>query len=164
MRMIPVVSTVGGPVSDTSLIGKAKELAVASQLVRMGVHVFMPLVDNGIDLIAASKDGKVFVPVQVKFKASRSGFALDGSKAHGYPPTTVLAFGADALSATEPEEFYFFNVVDWLAEAEKHATDREDRKLVVYNSRTDRDWLDERKGEDGLKLAFAAILEANART
>lgn len=149
--------------SDTSLIGKAKELAVASQLVRAGIHVFIPLVDNGIDLIAASRDGSVLVPIQVKFKASRTGFAFDAKKAEGYPPSTVLAFGSDTDSATEPQEFFFFNVAEWLGEAQKHATGREDGKLVIYNARADQEWLAARSGERGLRRAFAAILEANAR-
>ncbi|WBY01530.1 hypothetical protein PE066_19020 [Ramlibacter tataouinensis] len=151
--------------SETSLIGKAKELAVASQLVRMGIHVFMPLVDNGIDLIAASSDGAVLVPVQVKYKATRTGFSLDAKKAAGYPKTTVLAFGAEGHDQrAELETFHFFPVLDWLHEAEKHATGREDGKLVVYSGKSDREWIVNHRGDRGIRGAFAAIFEANERS
>jgi hypothetical protein len=57
---------------DTSLIGKAKELQVASQLVAAGIYVYFPLLDNGFDLLAANQTGTRFLPVQVKYKKRRT--------------------------------------------------------------------------------------------
>jgi hypothetical protein len=149
--------------SDSSMIGKAKELAVAGQLVRAGIHIFMPLVDNGIDLIAASRDGKVFVPVQVKYKQSRSGFTLHSAKAETYDKDAVLAFGSAADEDEGEEPFYFFKVREWLDAAREQATGRLDEKISIYIARTDPQWLNQRKGERGMRLAFAGIFEANAR-
>jgi hypothetical protein len=148
--------------SETSMIGKAKELAVASQLVRLGVHVYLPLVDDGIDLIAASNTGTVLMPIQVKYKASRTGFALDEGKVKDYPENTVLVFGTGPESTDADETFHFFPITEWRTEAEKHGAQREDGKLVIYNSKLAQGWAVRYSGDAGIRRAFAAILSANA--
>jgi hypothetical protein len=61
---------------DISLIGKAKELQAASQLVVTGIYAYFPHLDNGFDLLASNQSGTCFIPVQVKYKRTRTGFRL----------------------------------------------------------------------------------------
>ena len=53
----------------TQLIGKAKELEVASRFTTHGFLVYIPIVDLGADLVVGDPQMKRFVPVQVKFQA-----------------------------------------------------------------------------------------------
>ena len=142
--------------SRTALIGRAKELYVATLLVGRGLHVYFPLVDNGFDLIVTKPDGSDFLPVQVKYKSARTGFSLkkvDGLRFAAV--NAVLAFGAEEANENG---FYFFPAAAWLQRAQDRG--RRDDKLVVYLAE-DREWAEPYRGTKGIELAFAKVLAAH---
>ncbi len=63
--------------TDTSLIGKAKELEVASLLIENGLYVFYPLVDKGYDLVVGNRNCTKLVPIQVEFRAKDPALGLN---------------------------------------------------------------------------------------
>jgi hypothetical protein len=88
------------------LIGKAKELYVATLLVAERLHVYIPLVDNGFDLMVTSSAGAKFLSVQVKYKNSRTGFSLRRADAARFEKANaVIAFGTGEAGLNN---FYFF--------------------------------------------------------
>ena len=138
--------------SKTLLIGKAKELYVATLLVNEHLHVYFPLVDNGFDLLVTSRDGTKFLPVQVKYKQSRTGFSLKRSDAEKFiQANAVIAFGS---GVAELDNFYFFPAKEWAEKAEDRS--RGDDKIVVYQS-SDQVWASQYKGEAGIKRAFESV-------
>ena len=140
---------------DTSLIGRAKELQVAGLLVSEGIYVYYPLVDVGFDLVASNAAGTLFIPVQVKFKETRTGFALKRGDAEQFVVSeAVLAFGT--ASQTEGlSDFWFIPAVMWRENVKD--TGRADDKLVAYFS-DGTEWAARYKGRDGLRAAFAQLL------
>jgi len=77
----------------TPLIGKAKELEVATALTRYGLVVYMPLVDIGADLVVSDTSMKKLIPIQVKFQARSPGLVLDRSYVSRFKTTNlVVAF------------------------------------------------------------------------
>ena len=141
--------------SKTVLIGKAKELYVATLLVAEHLHVYFPLVDNGFDLLVTSGDGTKFIPVQVKYKNARTGFSLNRADADQFvKASAVIAFGS---GTAEIDNFYFIPAKEWARKAEDRA--RGDYKLVVYLG-SDSEWAEQFKGASGIKKAFKRVLPA----
>lgn len=139
--------------SKTALIGKAKELYVATLLVAEHLNVYFPLVDTGFDLLVASKDGTKFLPVQVKYKSSRTGFTLNRSDAKKFETcNAVLAFGSEAADI---DNFYFFPAKEWASKSEDRG--RGDNKVVVYLTQHGK-WADEFRGKAGLLRSFDSLL------
>ncbi|MCY4747514.1 hypothetical protein NYO99_21290 [Pelomonas sp. UHG3] len=139
--------------SKTALIGKSKELYVATLLVTRHLHVYFPLVDNGFDLVVTSTDGRFHVPVQVKYKESRTGLTLHRDDAEKFRlANAVLAFGS---GSADVENFYFIPAREWCERAEDRA--RGDNKLAVYFSE-DKVWADQYLGNAGIDRSFASVL------
>ena len=144
--------------SNTSLIGKAKELFVATLLVNRKLHVFLPLVDNGFDLVVARPDGRGFLPVQVKYKAFRSGFSLDRDDARKFvEANAVLAFGAG--EELREENYFFIPAKAWMEAAATQDTERQDNKLVVRLALSN-EWAEQFRGSKGIDAAFKGLLTA----
>lgn len=141
--------------SKTLLIGKAKELYVATLLVAEHLHVYFPLVDNGFDLLVTSNDGKTFLPVQVKYKNTRTGFSLKRADSDQFVnANAVIVFGE---GTAELDNFYFFPAKEWKEWAKDRA--RGDGKLVVYLSDANaRVWAAQFRGGAGIKRAFESVL------
>src|SRR6266545_6343245 len=100
---------------DTSLIGRAKELQVAAALIRNGVYVYFPLVDTGADLVAANRAGTLFVPVQVKFRASSPGLGLlKSDMARFKTSSTVIAF---VIGTGESSKAWYLPYSEWRSRA-----------------------------------------------
>ncbi len=142
--------------SETQLIGKAKELQVASQLVATGLYVFFPLVDNGFDLVVTNKSATCFIPVQVKYKQRRSGFSLHKDDVKKFEPTkSVIAFGsADGAKSTNywyiPIKCFVDRAID---------SGRKDGMHVVYWSNDDNaDWKQSFLNEKGIARAFKSLV------
>lgn len=139
--------------SKTLLIGKAKELYVATLLVAEHLHVYFPLVDNGFDLLVTSKGGTESLPVQVKYKSSRTGFGLKRADADKFcKANAVLAFGSVDANI---DNFYFFPAKEWNTKAEDR--ERGDDKLVVYQS-NNKEWTSQYQGRVGILKAFASVM------
>lgn len=139
--------------STTLLIGRAKELYVATLLVGERLHVYLPLVDNGFDLLVTSSDGTKFLPVQVKYKNSRTGFSLKRADVDQFvKANAVIAFGS---GTADLENFYFFPAKEWVRQAEDRA--RGDDKLVVYMAKS-QEWAARFKGSRGIHAAFKSVL------
>lgn len=146
--------------SETALIGKAKELYVATLLVGRRLHVYFPLVDNGFDLIVSKPDGSEFLPVQVKYKAERTGFSLKRCDAIRFSKVgAVLAFGSEAA---REDHFYFFPAADWMKRATEQDRHRGDDRLVAYINGDG--WEKPYLGEMGINLAFARVLRTEPNT
>lgn len=147
--------------SKTVLIGKAKELYVATLLVAKHLHVYFPLVDNGFDLLVTSSDGSKFLPVQVKYKNSRRGCGLKRADAKKFKKcNAVLAFGSDTA---EPDDFYFFPAKEWASKAKDRARGkdraRRDDMLFVYLAKNqNKEWAKKFIGKPGIDLAFKSVL------
>ena len=147
--------------SESSLIGKAKELYVATLLVDRKLHVYFPLVDNGFDLVVSTRDGTDFIPVQVKYQAARSGFSLGRDDAEKFAEAdAVLAFGSG--KELDLEQFYFIPAKDWLVLAKTQDKQRGDNKLVVYLTQS-AEWAKKFCGREGIETSFERLLARNAR-
>lgn len=144
-------------ISNTSLVGRAKELEVAGMLIRNGIYVFWPLVDTGADLLATNRDASRCIPVQVKYRAKGWG-ALDltvSDKERFQKPNTVIAFlvGEDAW-------FLPFDEWDKKDVDGKHRKRRDNR--VYVRIRENAKWLEKFKGEPGIQRAFRQLLPSAA--
>jgi len=139
--------------SNTALIGKSKELYVATLLVARQIQVYFPLVDTGFDLVALSSDGKRFLPIQVKYKQARTGFTLSRDDAKKFKDCdAVLAFGS---GSADIDNFYFIPSKEWAEKVDDR--DRKDNKVAVYLSEHAK-WAEKYKGSAGLDNAFVAVL------
>lgn len=140
---------------DTTLIGRAKELQVASLLIAEGIYVFWPLVDVGFDLVASNASGTLFMPVQVRFRETRTGFTLNRSEIEKFATAkAILAFGSKS-GESDASDFWFMTAGEW----KTHANDknRGDGRVSVYFS-DGTEWFAGHKGKDGLKRAFKDLL------
>ncbi|WP_418119106.1 hypothetical protein [Variovorax sp. 350MFTsu5.1] len=141
--------------TKTLLIGKAKELFVATVLVGRHLHVYLPLVDNGFDLVVTSPDGSRHLPVQVKYRAKITGFNLDREDATRFAEAgAVLAFGSKEANE---QEFFFFPAKEWLQVAQQYDRNRRDNKLVVYLSKS-AEWAEGYRGQAGIDRCFAGLI------
>ena len=148
--------------SKSVLIGKAKELYVATLLVARHLHVYFPLVDNGFDLLVSNSDGTKFIPVQVKYAQAGTNFSLIRKDADKFKAcNAVLAFG---IGTAEINDFYFFPASAWAKKANDRAPRKEhardDGKLVVYRKK-DQEWVKKFVGKHGIDLAFKSVLAAS---
>ena len=139
---------------DPSLIGKAKELEVASILVRNGLYVFFPLVDAGVDLVVTNRASRHFIPVQVKYRASDPALGLTKQDIARFHDTeTVVAF----IIGTSPEQrTWFVPFRDW--EAMSVDLNRADERVYVTISRNEAK-LAQFAGDEGARMAFASLLK-----
>lgn len=133
--------------TNTLLIGKSKELVIASQFTEHGLLVFFPFVDIGADLIVSGEAMKRFLPVQVKYNRKAPALGLEKNyikRLSGIKMILVFIIGSGSNEGT------------WyipLNEFEKHTKDRDRKDKVVYITiRDNREWLERFKGENGLQL------------
>lgn len=139
---------------DTSLIGKAKELEVASILVRNGLYVFFPLVDAGVDLVVTIRASREFIPVQVKYRGSKSALGLTKQDIARFHDTkTVVAF----IIGTGPaQRTWFVPFRDWKTMSVD--LNRADERVYVTISRNE-GRLAQFAGDKGARTAFARLLK-----
>ena len=141
--------------SKSLLIGKSKELFVATELARRYLHIYLPLVDNGFDFVVNNPTATSFVPVQVKYKQARTGFTLKRTDGERYAACDAVIIFCDGEALLK--EAYFFPARDWRQRALQEDRSRSDGKLSVYLSSSN-DWADRFRGDNGLLLAFGADL------
>jgi len=140
---------------DKSLIGKAKELEVASMLVDAGFYVFWPFVDKGYDLIVTNEEGRKFVPIQVKYRGEENTalalYKSDAVKFHG--KEVFLAF----LTGKQP------NQKVWLLPFDKWEEMRVDRNrgdnLLYVTISKNEERLKAFEGDNGLSFLRAMFEE-----
>jgi hypothetical protein len=105
-------------------------------------------------VIAATPDGSDFLPIQVKYKANRSGFTLKKEDAGKFQTAgAVLVFGS--TDKADEDTFYFIPILEWLKQVEDRG--RGDEKISVYLAK-DREWAEDFKGAKGIELAFGRLL------
>lgn len=140
-------------ISNTSLIGRAKELEVAGMLIRNGIYVFWPLVDTGADLLATNRDASRSIPVQVKYRATGWG-ALDltmADKERFKKPNTVIAF---LVGKNGNQRAWFLPFNEWL---KKHVNpNRRDGRIYVQISKNEK-WLEKFQDDAGIRRAFGEL-------
>lgn len=139
--------------TDTSLLGRAKELEVAGILIRNGVYVFWPLVDKGIDLLATNNRASRFVPVQVRYR--RTGPALDlheGEIERLLESNAVVAF---LRGDANDQHQWFVPISAWRTKA----VDKKRADGMVYVSiKRNVEWLEKFRGDSGVRTAFHSLL------
>ncbi|MEK7152689.1 MAG: hypothetical protein AAB834_01970 [Patescibacteria group bacterium] len=142
--------------ANTQLIGKAKELEVAGLLVANSIYVYLPLIDNGYDLLASNRKGTKFIPVQVKWKKTRSGLTLTKKDIARFTKTSVvLAFGRQNRKEEELAEFWFLPFKRW----RRKAVDRQRNDEKVYIPiQANMKWLSPYRNDLGVRKAFASLL------
>jgi hypothetical protein len=121
---------------DNVLSGKAKELQVAALLTELGFYVFLPLVDKGFDLVITGTSGKRFIPIQVKYRAKDSGFALKKKHIRIYNENNVLL--AFIIGVGENKQTWFIPFKKWLSKAQDNK--RRD-KIVFVSIKGNAKWL-----------------------
>lgn len=141
--------------SHTSLIGKAKELEVAGMLIAQGLYVFYPFVDTGFDLVVTNRAGRIFIPVQVKYRTRDPALNL-------LPLSMASLEGTNAVVAwligkKESSWFVPFNV--WKEKAV--GTNRVDGMRYITISRN-RAWLGQYEGITGITTAFESLFDKDA--
>lgn len=141
--------------NSPSLIGKAKELEVASILIGSGLYVFFPLVDAGFDLIATNRKGTAFVPVQVKFRAKDPALNLLPKDVANFTGTNVVV--AWIIGSDEKTRKWFVPFGEWRERA-KTPPDRKDGLAYVTISEH-AEWLSQFEGQAGIARAFSDLFE-----
>lgn len=137
----------------TPLIGKAKELEVASVLTRHGLVVYVPLVDIGADLVVSNTSMKKLIPIQVKFQARSPGLVLDRSYVSRFETTDlVVAFliGEGSTNGT------WFIPIAAFRDRMKDPGRRDDKVYITVNE--ERAWLQQFEGDRGA-AALRKMLE-----
>jgi len=147
-------ATVGEGVRSTSIIGKAKELEVASMLVANGLYVFFPLVDTGFDLIATNRKGTVFVPIQVKFRAKDPGLALHQKDIANFASSNVVVAWVIGTGVAARQWFIPFR--EWHSKAKGSPPRRDGLAYVTISKHAD--WLKQFEGSAGVRRAFKEAL------
>ena len=132
---------------DKSLIGKSKELEIASMLVDAGFYVFWPFVDTGFDLVVTNDKGRKFIPIQVKYREKDPALGLDEKDAAKYRGKGV--FLAFLIGKRPNHQVWFLPFDKW----QKMSVDkkRKDKKLYVTISKNEKR-LEPFKGNKGLSL------------
>ena len=133
---------------DTTLVGRAKELAVAAALTRNGIYVYMPLVDKGADLIATNNSSTLFIPVQVRYRSDTRRLIL-----HRDDASWLVMANAIAAFLVDQAHWYL-PIGEWRARAVDNQ--RADDKLVV-NIADHREWLALHEGDAGIRRVFARL-------
>lgn len=101
-------------------------------MIAEGIYVFWPLVDVGFDLVASNASGTIFMPVQVRFRETRTGFTLKSSEIERFATAkAILAFGSKSPDG-DASDFWFITTDEWKA----HSSDknRGDGRVSVYFS------------------------------
>jgi hypothetical protein len=142
--------------SNSQLVGKAKELNAASILVENDLYVFFPLVDNGFDLVVSNKTGTKFIPVQVKYKEKRSGFSLNINDAEKFKTANAALIFCSKDQTREVTKFWFIPASEWYTKSEDRK--RKDNMRVVY-FKGNSDWVSQYEDVDGLKNTFSSLLK-----
>jgi hypothetical protein len=137
---------------NSALVGRAKELEVASLLIRHKIYVFFPLVDSGADLLAANRDASVVVPIQVKYRSKDPGLCLNSKDLPGFDrANTVLAF----IIGAREQRCWFIPYRDWKSKSVDNK--RRDKRVFVPIQKNS-DWLKKYEGDAGVRLAFRQLL------
>ena len=137
---------------QTSLIGKAKELEVASILVKNGLYVFFPLVDAGVDLVVTNEKASAFIPVQVKYRASEPALALNQSDIARFVGTKVVL--AYVIGTGKSQKTWFVPFQRWYDRSKDKK--RRDGKVYVTISENE-EWLRSYKDDAGVRNAFEEL-------
>jgi hypothetical protein len=126
---------------DKSLIGKSKELYIASLLVDAGFYVFWPFVDKGFDLVVTNAEGRKFVPIQVKYREKDPALGLDRNDAEKFDGKDVF------LAFLIGNRYWFLPFAKW----KEMSVDRNrgDNKLYVTISKNE-EKLKPFQGDNGL--------------
>jgi len=130
---------------STQLIGRAKELEIAGQLIREGLLVFFPLVDLGADLVVAAPSMRRFLPVQVKYRKHDPALGLDKPHIGRMENTNlVLAFiiGADSETHT-----WYIPLHDFHQKVQDLR--RRDKKVYITIGQNT-EWLNQYEGKRGI--------------
>jgi hypothetical protein len=131
--------------NDTTLIGRAKELEVASLLISNDLYVFFPFVDNGFDLIVGNKDCSKLIPIQVKYRKTESSLCLqkkDVSKFKGKDVLLVYLIGVG-----ENQQIWLIPFLEW--ESRSSDRGRKDERIYVEIQKNS-EFLMRFKGECGI--------------
>jgi hypothetical protein len=138
---------------DSSLLGRAKELEVASALIRNGIYVYSPMVDTGVDVVASNRNASEFIRVQVKFRADDPALFLPGrSIERELPPHLVLAF---VRGKHEDQRIWFIPYQDWLSQSKGPQSDGGRYVNIAQNEQ----WLATYLGDSGVRHAFSKLLQ-----
>jgi len=117
------------------------------------VYVYSPLVDTGADLVAANRAGTLFMPVQVKFRASDPALgSLKSDMARFEASSTVIAF---LIGTSDSSKAWYVPYSDW----KSRAVDRERNDEKVYVRLAENEaWLSQFEGDAGVRHAFRTLL------
>ena len=139
----------------TSLIGKAKELEIARQLTEEGLLVFLPLVDEGVDLVVTDLKMRRFLPIQVKFRETRSGLGVYKKDVRRLRQADlILAF----IVASGPNQgTWYIPLKDFMEK--KIDPKRKDEYIYIQIDKR-REWLKEYKEEKGIKLLKSKLKQS----
>ncbi|HHX8698691.1 TPA: group I intron-associated PD-(D/E)XK endonuclease [Vibrio diabolicus] len=129
----------------TAVIGKAKELEVASALVSKNLYVYFPLVDNGYDLIVSDDDGKRHMPVQVKYRKKDSSINFNMKDVERFKGKNVIIAWLTGEGCNYKSWYLPFDL--WLEHAKD--TKRADNFLNLTISQTN--WLADYEGAKGIE-------------
>ena len=138
----------------TDLIGRAKELEIASALTRNGIYTYHPLVDTGFDLVASNRSATIFIPIQVKYREKDPALNLLRRDLDRYQaPNTILAF---LIGSRERLISWYIPFSEWHSRAVDK--NRSDDKIYVRIGEN-REWLSQFEGDAGIQKTFAALLQ-----
>ena len=136
----------------TNLIGKAKEFEIAGRLMRHGIHVYLPFVDVGVDLIATNEQATKLIPLQVKYRAKATGLSLSPKQQKRYKQahvTLVFMIGDRELNNT-----YYIPYEEWSLKA-KNPPRKDGRRYISL--RKARRWLEQYRADAGIRRLAAKL-------
>jgi hypothetical protein len=137
----------------TLLVGKAKELEVASQFTRHGLVVYVPLVNLGADLVIADPGMQRPIPVQIKFRAKSSAIDLNRTFVETFQNTDlVLAFIIGGSSNTGS----WYILLKEFIKKKKDPPERRDDRLYITVAKTWQ-WLKTFEGDSGIQYLQSTL-------
>ena len=133
--------------NDPTLIGRAKELEIASLFISNGLYVFYPLVDKGFDLVVTNAECSSIFPVQVKFRASHMALELSKKDVLRYKEKNVIL--AYIIGKNENKKTWIIPFNDW--KKQSSGENRNDGKRYITISKN-KEFLIEYEGVKGINL------------
>lgn len=131
---------------NTQIIGKAKELEIASQLIREQLLVFFPFVDTGADLVVSDFSMERFLPIQVRYRSSDPALNLTKKDLQRLKNTKVIL--AFIIGESTNAGTWYIPIREFEGKAKDPK--RRDNKIYITVSKN-RQWLAKYEGIKGIE-------------
>jgi predicted AAA+ superfamily ATPase len=134
---------------NTTRIGASYEYWLASELLKRGLWVSIPLVDTGVDLLVHNDDYSQTVAIQVKYKKDEKNIFLRGRESDSYEKKNVI------LAYFLKDAKYYIPMKEFLRLAVRNENRKD--KAVCITVKDHRVELSKFEGDSGLDKLVASM-------